>query len=63
MKHGKKSKINLLDILIVCVVLSVLTLIFARDWLPLIGGFTLALFFMWLIFIWDDIVVWWSTRK
>lgn len=59
----QKSKINLLDILIGLVVLSILSLLFFRDAFVVIGGLTGVLSLMYLVIVWDDIVVWWSTRR
>ncbi len=57
----RKTRINLLDILVVLAILSIVSLVFFRGAFVLIGGITGILFLIYLVFVWDDIVVWVST--
>jgi hypothetical protein len=59
----KGRSFNLLDVLLFMVVLSIGTLFISAQLFWYVGGVTAILFFIWLFIIWDDIVIWWSTRK
>ncbi len=60
---AKKSRLNILDVLLVSFVLSLILFFVLREVFWYVGGFTLVLFLMYIVLIWDDIVIWFSTRK
>lgn len=63
MKKRNEFHLNLLDVLLMFVAASGVCLFISRDLFLFVGGFTAILFCMWLVMVWDDIAIWWSTRK
>lgn len=60
---AKKSRVNLLDILIVSFVASIVLFFVLREAFWYVGSFTVVLFLIYTVLVWDEIVIWWSTRK
>ena len=60
----KKSRgINLLDILVFLVIATAVSYFVLPEIAYFIGGTTLVFGFIYLVMVWDDIMIWWSTRR
>lgn len=61
---ARKSRgLNLLDVLVVLVIATAVSFFVLPEIAWFIGGTALVLGGIYLVMVWDDIVIWWSTRK
>lgn len=59
----KPQKINILDVVVVLIVATIISFFVIREVSWFIGGTTLVLGGIYLVLVWDDIVIWLATRN
>ncbi len=56
-------RIKYSSVLAVLLVLTALSWFVSRELFYFTAGFTALMFVIVLVLLWDDLVIWWSTRK